>query len=62
MKQQFGSKTLIALLCGAAATFSAAAQDAQSTVIVSGSRFEENLNEVPANVQVITREEIAEST
>lgn len=62
MKQQFGSKTLIALLCGAAATFNAAAQDSQSTVIVSGSRFEENLNEVPANVQVITREEIAEST
>jgi len=62
MKQQFGSKTLIALLCGAAATFNAAAQNSQSTVIVSGSRFEENLNEVPANVQVITREEIAEST
>ncbi|QWE23162.1 TonB-dependent receptor [Polynucleobacter sp. AP-Jannik-300A-C4] len=62
MKQQFSSKTLIALLCGAAATFNAAAQDSQSTVIVSGSRFEENLNEVPANVQVITREEIAEST
>lgn len=62
MKQQFSSKTLIALLCGAAATFNAAAQNSQSTVIVSGSRFEENLNEVPANVQVITREEIAEST
>ncbi|QWE29218.1 TonB-dependent receptor [Polynucleobacter sp. AM-7D1] len=62
MKQQFGSKTLIALLCGAAATFNAAAQNSQSTVIVSGSRFEENLNEVPANVQVMTREEIAEST
>ena len=62
MKQQFSSKTLIALLCGAAATFNTAAQNSQSTVIVSGSRFEENLNEVPANVQVITREEIAEST
>ncbi len=62
MKQQFSSKTLIALLCGAAVTFNAAAQNSQSTVIVSGSRFEENLNEVPANVQVITREEIAEST
>ncbi len=62
MKQQFSSKTLIALLCGAATTFNAAAQNSQSTVIVSGSRFEENLNEVPANVQVITREEIAEST
>jgi iron complex outermembrane receptor protein len=31
-------------------------------VIVSGSRFEENLNEVPANVKVITRDEIANST
>jgi len=62
MKQQFSSKLLVALLCGAVITFNAAAQGSQSTVIVSGSRFEENLNEVPANVQVITREEIAEST
>ncbi len=62
MKQQFSSKKLVALLCGAAATFSALGQSSQSTLIVSGSRFEENLNEVPANVQVITREEISEST
>ncbi|MEY4496308.1 MAG: hypothetical protein RL744_1372 [Pseudomonadota bacterium] len=64
MKQQFSSKTLVALFCGAAMALSTAvfAQNSQSTVIVSGSRFEENLNEVPANVQVITREEIAEST
>lgn len=62
MKKQFSSKTLVALLCGSAAAFNAAAQNSQSTVIVSGSRFEENLNEVPANVQVITREEISEST
>ena len=62
MKQQFSSKSLVALLCGAVITLNAAAQGSQSTVIVSGSRFEENLNEVPANVQVITREEIAEST
>lgn len=62
MKQQFSSKTLIALLCGVAATFSAVAQNSQSTVVVSGSRFEENLNEVPANVKVITRDEIANST
>jgi iron complex outermembrane receptor protein len=34
----------------------------QKTVIVTGSRFEENLNEVPANVTVITRDEIANST
>jgi len=62
MKQQFSSKSLVALLCGAVITLNAVAQGSQSTVIVSGSRFEENLNEVPANVQVITREEIAEST
>jgi iron complex outermembrane receptor protein len=62
MKQQFSSKTLIALLCGVAATFNAAAQNSQPTVIVSGSRFEENLNEVPANVKVITRDEIANSS
>ncbi|MBU3637434.1 TonB-dependent receptor [Polynucleobacter sp. es-MAR-4] len=62
MKQQFSSKTLVALLCGAAIIFNAAAQNSQSTVIVSGSRFQENLNEVPANVKVITRDEIDESS
>ncbi len=62
MKQQFSSKTIAALLCGAAITFNAIAQNSQSTVIVSGSRFEENLNEVPANVKVITRDEIANSS
>jgi len=65
MKQQF-SKKKIALLCGVlfslGSTNIAFAQNSQSTVVVTGSRFEENLNEVPANVQVITREEIAEST
>ena len=64
MKQQFSSKFIGALTCGAALSLSTAviAQNSQPTVIVSGSRFEENLNEVPANVKVITREEIAEST
>jgi iron complex outermembrane receptor protein len=65
MKQQF-SKKKIALLCGVlfslGSTNIAFAQNSQSTVVVTGLRFEENLNEVPANVQVITREEIAEST
>ena len=67
MKQQL-SKKKIALVCGALITLTTSspalvfAQNAQSTVIVSGSRFEENLNEVPANVQVITREEISESS
>ena len=64
MKQQFSSKFIGALTCGAAISLSTVviAQNSQPTVIVSGSRFEENLNEVPANVKVITREEIAEST
>ena len=65
MKQQFYSKQFGALLCGAVIILSSSivfAQSNQSTVIVSGSRFEENLNEVPANVKVITREEIANST
>ncbi len=62
MKKRFSSKALVTLACGVAVSFSVAAQSPQSTVIVSGSRFEENLNEVPANVQIITREEIAEST
>ena len=65
MKQQFSRKK-VALLCGIAFSLStpikALSQTSQSTVIVSGSRFEENLNEVPANVKVITREEIANST
>lgn len=38
------------------------AQSTQSTVVVSGSRFEENLNSVPAQVKVITRQEIADSS
>ncbi|MBU3602137.1 TonB-dependent receptor [Polynucleobacter sp. AM-25C3] len=64
MKQQFGSKSLVVLVCGAAISLSTTviAQNSQSTVIVSGSRFQENLNEVPANVKVITREEISNSS
>jgi iron complex outermembrane receptor protein len=65
MKQQF-SKKKIALLCGALFAISnpslVFAQDSQSTVVVTGSRFEENLNEVPANVKVITRDEIENSS
>jgi iron complex outermembrane receptor protein len=64
MKQQFSSKTLVALFCGALVPLSTAviAQSNQSTVIVTGSRFEENLNQVPANVKVITRDEIDNSS
>ena len=64
MKQQF-SKKKFALLCGVlslSSTNIAFAQNSQSTVIVSGSRFQENLNEVPANVKVITRDEIENSS
>ena len=65
MKQQF-SKKKIALLCGAFFSISnpsiVFAQTSQSTVIVTGSRFQENLNEVPANVKVITRDEIENSS
>ena len=68
MKQQFNKKQ-IALLCGAVLPFISSPalpaqtmQDSQNTVIVSGSRFAENLNEVPANVNVITREEIENSS
>ena len=64
MKQQFGNKAVSALIFGVTITLSAAtfAQNSQTTVIVSGSRFEENLNEVPADVKVITREDIANSS
>jgi len=64
MKQQF-SKKKIALVCGALSIInpsSVFAQNSQSTVIVTGSRFEENLNAVPANVRVITRDEIDNSS
>ncbi|NBO86684.1 MAG: TonB-dependent receptor [Burkholderiaceae bacterium] len=38
------------------------ANNPMDPVIVSGSRFEESLNEVPANVKIITRDEIENST
>ena len=64
MKMQFNFKKISTLVYGVAILTStqALAQSSQSTVIVSGSRFEENLNEVPADVKVITRDEIANST
>ncbi|WP_197711998.1 TonB-dependent receptor [Polynucleobacter necessarius] len=65
MKQHLQKKK-IALFCGALLSINlntlALAQNSSSTIIVTGSRFEENLNEVPANVKVITRDEIANST
>ncbi|MBU3555133.1 TonB-dependent receptor [Polynucleobacter sp. UB-Piko-W3] len=65
MKEQFGKKK-IALVCSAlfslGSTNIAFAQNSQSTVIVTGSRFQENLNEAPANVKVITRDEIENSS
>ena len=69
MKQQFSNKQcasalLAALLSSAIPFTNAVAQNSNAgpTLIVSGSRFEENLNEVPANVKVITRDEIANSS
>jgi iron complex outermembrane receptor protein len=38
------------------------AQSNQETIVVSGSRFEENIERIPANIQVITKEQIQEST
>jgi iron complex outermembrane receptor protein len=65
MKQQH-SKSKIAYFYSVALVLSnvsfATAQSLPSTVIVTGSRFEENLNEVPANVKVITRDEIENSS
>lgn len=68
MKQSFSKKKLV-LVCSAAFSLLSSpkllaqtTQDSQNTVIVSGSRFAENLNEVPANVNVITREEIENSS
>ena len=69
MKQQFSNKqcasALLAALLSSVIPFqNALAQTSSSgpTLIVSGSRFEENLNEVPANVKVITRDEIENSS
>ena len=65
MKQQFSLTKINILLCSVAIlsnTNIVFAQSSQSTVIVTGSRFEENLNEVPANVKVITRDEIENSS
>jgi iron complex outermembrane recepter protein len=69
MKQQFIIKqctpALLATLLSSVIPFqNAAAQNSSTgpTLIVSGSRFEENLNVVPANVKVITRDEISSSS
>jgi iron complex outermembrane receptor protein len=69
MKQQFSNKqcasALLAALLSSVIPFQnalAQTSNAGPTLIVSGSRFEENLNEVPANVKVITRDEIENSS
>jgi len=65
MKLQSNQKKIV-FACSALITLNltplAFAQNNQSTVIVTGSRFEENLNEVPANVKIITRDEIDNSS
>ena len=40
----------------------ALAQSNLEKIVVSGSRFEENIDRVPANIQVITKEQIQQST
>jgi iron complex outermembrane receptor protein len=40
----------------------ALAQSNLENIVVSGSRFEENIDRVPANIQVITKEQIQQST
>ena len=69
MKQQLSNTRhafalLVALLSCTTPFTNVSAQysNAGPTLIVSGSRFEENLNEVPANVKVITRDEIENSS
>jgi iron complex outermembrane receptor protein len=65
MKQLLKQKW-VALICGTLFLLNLTppvfAQINQTTVIATGSRFEENLNEVPANVKVITRDEIENSS
>jgi iron complex outermembrane recepter protein len=47
----------------AASSFTTYAQASnQQAIVVTGSRFEENLNEVPADIKVITRDQIENST
>lgn len=47
----------------AVSSFSTHAQSSNhQTVVVTGSRFQENLNEVPADIKVITRDQIENST
>jgi iron complex outermembrane receptor protein len=61
----FCKKKLYLALSGVVLTIASSslvAQSSPTTVVVTGTRFEENLNEVPANVTVITRDEIANST
>lgn len=66
MKYFFQKSKLTKLLLGgmfAVSSINSYSQSSsQQAVVVTGSRFEENLNEVPANVTVITRDEIANST
>ena len=61
----FYKKKLYIALSGVALTLASSnlvAQTNQQTVVVTGSRFEENLNEVPADIKVITRDQIEGST
>jgi iron complex outermembrane recepter protein len=55
-------KHACALAFGLVVTSPVLAQSKLETVVVSGSRFEENIERTPANIQVITKEQIQQST
>jgi iron complex outermembrane receptor protein len=61
---QTKSKIFAALLCAASSVAYAATdeKEALSEIVVTASRFEESSNHVPANVKVITREDIENSS
>ncbi|BDW10485.1 TonB-dependent receptor [Polynucleobacter sp. SHI8] len=47
---------------GLVASQGVSAQSNLETMVVSGSRFEENIDRIPANIQVITKEQIQQSS
>lgn len=61
---QHQRNTLVSILMAGGISISPQtyAQSAAEMIVVSGSRFEENIDRIPANIQVITREQIQQST
>lgn len=62
--QQVGkTRAYVLMVCSTLFTsHQAIAQSPLETIVVSGSRFEENIERIPANIQVITQEQIQQST